>query len=405
MQTDSASLLSYASSDDATLHSPDLALLSSAPRYLNKDPYFFERKSLPTLPSEAKTAKWVAYDPYAAEHVPTSNPRHFKPQLAVVDDRLDSAFTSLQQPFTTTTQLEMVLGPDNAPHSTEIETIPCAGVRIPYGPLSGLMGWRLVVRHHREPEEKCSWWSGNTTAARRRRRNSSALLPLPALTDPSSSYPYYQQMSQNPLATVSSVTLPITYNPGGDNASTLHRRPNSDMALMRQPEPHPRTATLPRNAGSHPVHTSPLRTTPTAVTVNFILDTGLPYSIISRDTLLALGFTPSQVLELNPHSHLSSSRKCGEDEEPATVTLSVQGVRTQLQIARPGEASRLGVQFLRDASASVFFPISGDGVGPVLYAESARMFKDVPKTIHSVPYGGHGKMTLPQRVRALFGLA
>ncbi|CAA7265877.1 unnamed protein product [Cyclocybe aegerita] len=388
-----------------TLHSPDLNLLSSAPRYLSKEPYFFERKSLPNLPSESKKGAWDTHDPYAVEHIPTSKPRHFEPHLTGDDDRLDdSAFTSLQQPRPTTEQLARALGPDNEPHSTEIETIPCAGVRIPYGPLSGLMGWRLVVRRHREPEEKHSWWSGNTTAARRR-RNSSAFPPPPALTEPSLSYPYYQQMSQNPLATASAVTLPSTYTmPGGDSASALQRRPNSDMVCMRQPESHPRAATLPRNAGSNPVHNSPLNNTPTAVAVNFILDTGLPYSIISRDTLLALGYTPSQIPELNPRSQLSSSRKCDKNEEPATVTLSVQGVRTQLQIARAGEASRLGVQFLRDAGASVFFPSNGDGVGPVLYAESACMFKDVPKTIHSVPWG-HGKMTLPQKVRALFGLS
>jgi len=85
------------------------------------------------------------------------------------------------------------------------------------------------------------------------------------------------------------------------------------------------------------------------------------------------------------------------------ITLSVQNISTRFQIARPNEASRLGVQFLHDAGVSVFFPKDGDGVGPVLYVESAYMLKDVPRTIllHKIGI----KLTLPQRVRALFGLS
>jgi hypothetical protein len=51
------------------------------------------------------------------------------------------------------------------------------------------------------------------------------------------------------------------------------------------------------------------------------------------------------------------------------VAVTVQGVQTVARIARAGEAGRLGVQFLRDAGVSVFFPKDGDGVGPVLYCE------------------------------------
>jgi len=81
------------------------------------------------------------------------------------------------------------------------------------------------------------------------------------------------------------------------------------------------------------------------------------------------------------------------------VTLSIQNVVTKLRIARPGEASRLGVQFLQDAGVSLFFP---NGIGPVLYLESARSFQDVPRTVYIS--SGSAKMSLPQRIRALFGL-
>lgn len=43
-------------------------------------------------------------------------------------------------------EVERIVGDDNAPHTTEIDTIPCAGLRIMHGPLKGLFAWRLVVR-------------------------------------------------------------------------------------------------------------------------------------------------------------------------------------------------------------------------------------------------------------------
>ncbi|KAF8201946.1 hypothetical protein K438DRAFT_1716580 [Mycena galopus ATCC 62051] len=44
------------------------------------------------------------------------------------------------------TELNRVIGDDNLPPMNEIHTIPCAGVRISHGPLTGLMAWRFVVR-------------------------------------------------------------------------------------------------------------------------------------------------------------------------------------------------------------------------------------------------------------------
>ncbi|KAL1741154.1 hypothetical protein HDZ31DRAFT_46047 [Schizophyllum fasciatum] len=43
-------------------------------------------------------------------------------------------------------EVNRIVGEDNTPHTTEIDTIPCAGLRIMHGPLKGLFAWRLVVR-------------------------------------------------------------------------------------------------------------------------------------------------------------------------------------------------------------------------------------------------------------------
>ncbi|KAF9269524.1 hypothetical protein L218DRAFT_850983 [Marasmius fiardii PR-910] len=42
-------------------------------------------------------------------------------------------------------ELARVIGIDTIPPTTEISTIPCAGIRISHGKLAGLMAWRLVV--------------------------------------------------------------------------------------------------------------------------------------------------------------------------------------------------------------------------------------------------------------------
>ncbi|KAF5372613.1 hypothetical protein D9758_005185 [Tetrapyrgos nigripes] len=62
---------------------------------------------------------------------------------------LDAASTS--HPLRS--DLNKVMGPDLLLPTTEISTIPCAGVRIPYGKLTGLMAWRLVVSLEDESPE------------------------------------------------------------------------------------------------------------------------------------------------------------------------------------------------------------------------------------------------------------
>ncbi|KAJ7481932.1 hypothetical protein FB451DRAFT_1394532 [Mycena latifolia] len=43
-------------------------------------------------------------------------------------------------------ELNRAVGPDMMKPMTEIHSIPCAGVRIAHGPLSGLMAWRFLVQ-------------------------------------------------------------------------------------------------------------------------------------------------------------------------------------------------------------------------------------------------------------------
>ncbi|KAF9486559.1 hypothetical protein BDN70DRAFT_20834 [Pholiota conissans] len=147
---------------------------------------------------------------------------------------------------------------------------------------------------------------------------------------------------------------------------------------------------------------SPPRVMPCdAVAANFILDTSLPYSLIARDTLRALGYTrvPSNGDDNFSHrrggaqdaDHDDSDGEEEDDEEDedeedddkrkrrkekerdAEVEVTIQGVQTKARVARAGEAGRLGVQFLRDAGVSVFFPRE-EGVGPVLYCEFWFLF-------------------------------
>jgi hypothetical protein len=327
-------------------------------------------KSLPAIPSDD-------YDPYAFHH--------------------HAQIHSL----TSITQLATALGPDNTPYSTEIATIPCAGVRIPHGPLSGLIAWRLVVSLPPPVKAKRGWWNETPAAAKNRRRNS--FNPI--------HYSDTFTALQSSWTATSAVSLPLTSIP-------------HQMQLSNPPRPLSRTSHVQSYSMNH---SRPPHLPHVTIVCNFILDTSLPYSIISRDTLIELGYPPHKFPQ--PDSSNPHSSQWQDDRHPdAIVTLSIQNIPTRLRIARPGEASRLGVQFLQDASVSIFFPRDGDGVGPVLYcnsypgflfpfllltcvyclaAESAHLLKDAPRTITSLAPGAraHPKLSLPHRVRALFGLA
>ena len=252
--------------------------------------------------------------------------------------------------LTTISQLAYALGPDNIPHTTEIDTVPCAGIRIPHGDLTGLLAWRLVVRLVPPTKETRGWLNDYAD-----RRNS--------YSEPTVHIPHYTAapIPYNPYNSVSALSLPLFAPLSPTGAENLHDfaqkvRPSS-VVLTRQPhssKTHPKIIRQSRQK-PQPQQTSP--STSNALAVNFILDTSLPCSIISRDTLIALGYPPSSILHL-------ASMPLG------TVTLSIQNIPTRFRIARPNEASRLGVQFLHDAGVSVFFPKDGLGAGPVLYSKS-----------------------------------
>ena len=254
-------------------------------------------------------------------------------------------------PLTTISQLAYALGPDNIPHTMEIDTVPCAGIRIPHGALTGLLAWRLVVRLAPPTKEKRGWWKD--------KRNS--------YSEPTVHAPHYTgaPIPYNPFTSVSALSLPlftqVLLPTGAGNLRDLTQkiRPSSVM-LTRQPhssKTHPQTIRRSQEPQSQLHQTSlPISN---ALVVNFILDTSLPHSIISRETLIALGY---------PTLHLLASMPL------AMVTLSIQNIPTRFHIARPNEASRLGVQFLHDAGVSVFFPKDGLGVGPVLYGKSFFSF-------------------------------
>ena len=252
-------------------------------------------------------------------------------------------------PLTTISQLAYALGPDSIPHTTEIDTVPCAGIRIPHGALTGLLAWRLVVRLAAPTKEKRGWWNNYTDKGNN-------------YSEPSVHTPLHTgvPIPYNPFTSVSALSLPLftqVLSPAG--AGSLHDltqkvRPSSFM-LTRQPhssKTHPTKRGRPQPRSQLHLTSGPISN---ALVVNFILDTSLPYSIISRDTLIALGYPTVHLLASMPN---------------AMVTLSIQNIPTRFHIARPNEASRLGIQFLHDAGVSMFFPKDGLGVGPVLYGKS-----------------------------------
>ncbi|KDR85496.1 hypothetical protein GALMADRAFT_234398 [Galerina marginata CBS 339.88] len=395
---DRISLRSFVSSSEHTAFSDRKISLDDEkpPRYIDdRKSVFLQEKTLPAVPREKATpGPSDDYDPYAVQQTDSSN------------HASSSSMHTSAHPLTTASQLASALGPDNAPYSTEIDTIPCAGVRIPHGPLTGLLAWRLVVRTPTPTNSKRAWWSDKSThgGKKRRRRYSSNAIPPPL---PVHTFSYSDNpMAEIALASVSTGSLPLPHlmalSPTPEPVRSQPSRPHSAM-LSRHSHVHSssRSDTLPRNKASTINNADA-----SAIAANFILDTSLPYSIISRDTLKALGY-PSNRLPSPATSDPHSPHWEDDMDSCFSVTLSIQHISTRLRIARPDEASRLGVQFLHDAGVSVFFPKDGEGVGPVLYLESARLLKDVPRTITSLPAGARGgtPKTLQQRVRALFGLA
>jgi hypothetical protein len=297
---DAVSVYSDTSSDNGTLHTvySDISHKKGIP------PSYVRDKGFPGYPYFGDEKRYLSeeYDPYAAEN-------------------LEQASSSNRTPLGTVDQLASALGPDNILQTTEIDTIPCAGVRIPHGPLKGLLAWRLVVRV--SEEGKMDWWK---------------VLDEPIPINPET------RRRVHSMRLLSRPPARPTY--AASHSACGHTKPidNSLTSLGRRSFPSLQDAFTP----------PPPQKKPIALVSNFILDTSIPHSVISRDALGALGY-PLSRFPKNPRS------------EDSTVTLSIQGVPTRLCIANHGEASRLGVQFLHDAGVSVFFPQNGDGIGPVLY--------------------------------------
>ena len=279
-----------------------------------------------------------------------------------------------------------------------------------------------------------TWWGTGDTTRHKEKAHHGSHVPLTKHSNSYSEFTHPDMPPQKPWAAASTASLPMR--------GVMSRRANAEMhhTIPERPQSAMTVFDLPQYRVEERKHGRQFSTNASpgqinrAVATNFILDTSLPYSIISRDTLVALGYPPHHFPSPFADPHTLDYDYGDESIHPdLIVSLSIQGVTTRARIARPGEASRLGVQYLRDASVSVFFPRNGDGVGPVLYCEfcrhvlctlrasfinkttlltkmsttdeSARLLRDVPLTITTLPDNGRGKPTLPQRVRALFGLS
>jgi len=239
-----------------------------------------------------------------------------------------------------------------------VDSIPCAGVRIPHGPLKGLLAWRLVVRSPPSHSEKRNWWNGKSPTADHEQDRRKATMPSGIKQSPS----FQGQQPMMSAAANSTKSLPLRSGPQENN-----------QRLSIYADAHSYTSNIQQS-----IHSSP-PTSQNAVITNFILDTSLPYSIISRDTLVALGY-PSHRFP-SPDTHNPHSPQWDDDSNrKGIVTLSVQNVVTKLRIANPGEASKLGVQFLQDAGVSLFFPRA---VGPILYCKYLSFL------LHTYPYAFH----------------
>ncbi|KAI5886643.1 uncharacterized protein SCHCODRAFT_02642259 [Schizophyllum commune H4-8] len=165
-----------------------------------------------------------------------------KPSRSVADlDSLirdEESLASLPNPRLLSREVERIVGDDNAPHTTEIDTIPCAGLRIMHGPLKGLFAWRLVVR----VDHSLSTGAGDGLGAG----------------------------SSNGAGT------------GFDsNSMTASSRRTSTSTVWSSSSARSRNTVRSSSANTD--------TPPDAIVANFVLDTASPYTRVSPETLLALG--------------------------------------------------------------------------------------------------------------------
>ncbi|TEB27876.1 hypothetical protein FA13DRAFT_1633901, partial [Coprinellus micaceus] len=292
------------------------------------------------------------------------------------------------------TQLEALagsLGPDNVPHMAELDSIPCAGIRIPNGLFSGLLGWRLVVRLH-SPWNALGAFSNGSRLSVEPSANHGRAMSEAANITPFILPPPQSDYRRNHFASYSATSLPLTGLVKSYSSSSEVFEDGDWSVLPAPTRPWDSSSALVSGRRSpSPSHGGSRR--PLAVVTNFLFDTSLGYNIISRETLYALGLSPVFVDALEA-SETSRS-------EPKTVSLRIQTIARPItfRLAPAGQPSRLGVQFLLESEVNVCM---GDGgSGAVLWLDRAdkRMsLSQVPKTV-PLP-----KVSLQDRVKALFGL-
>ncbi|TFK32309.1 hypothetical protein BDQ12DRAFT_521800 [Crucibulum laeve] len=380
-------------------------------------------------------------------------------------------------------QLEHVLGPD-VPHTTEIDTFPCAGVRLAHGPLAGLVAWRLVVRLPSGEKDKfpvveslSTGYKGLRDAANGGEGGGDGYRKAQNYSYSVGGGGYARSMVEARHRTHHHhhhhVPILNRLHRNGDDASLNQEKPedgNEDEKTldgvsmfddgyslrkrsmsssssdfdekekdreMREfgetrydhssaPSPNEKVRTTYNENDKTPLAYSPVSThagphmqgprqDPQAITTNFILDTSQPYSLISWEVLLALGYKPSTVdnhakrrSAFAPSGSASTSNLSGTSppresrkgkgagmQTGQAVILRVQGVPVRFLVAKEGEASRLGVQFMHDAGVS--FYLDRESGMPVLFGDTALNIKDVPRTVRV-------KMSIQQRVRSMFGI-
>lgn len=306
--------------------------------------------------------------------------------------------------------LANALGPDNSPHTTEIDSMPCAGVRIPTGPLAGLLAWRLVVGvpkskrrpNHKHGERELDMFPGPSRPRQSldESRSRSPSRP-PRMSTPSFSESNRGFLAAGPVngyksKSSSALSLPMnapSFPPSNDH----HHQPTSIQGTQEPTDANtprgPDTTFIPDPIPTYRSHLHPLERRPRqlehphtdygSVVTNFILDTSLPQNLISPFTLLALGLQP-------PHPY---SQVIPDDH---TVTLLVQNIPITFHVAKHGEASRLGVRFLEEANVSL--GIESGGRGGVLYRDVGTGMRDAPRTVSLTKAG------LQARVMAMLGL-
>ncbi|KIK52737.1 hypothetical protein GYMLUDRAFT_963025 [Collybiopsis luxurians FD-317 M1] len=241
--------------------------------------------SPPRFSSGPKSDSSSTYAPSESDHGSTTSPK----KNSLDSEKRDhvsfpsDSSSSSTAPVHLRTDLIKVMGYDLIAPTTEISTIPCAGVRIASGKLTGLMCWRLIVELLDDDEQGLDGHHRRT------------------------SWNWKQK--------------------GKGKIREYLKRPS--------------------------------------VVANFILDTGCSKSVVSQEMLKALGF----------HGKYSAGSEIHN--------LRIQGIQTPCVVARLGEASRLGGQFMTSGNLTFYFDTKLNA--PVLYvgdeANERPALDTIPRTV------------------------